>query len=1740
MSKDLTADSIAKAMVVAMAQEKIEKARALDANALALVKSWKDVRDSMTPRSASATEIVDLIRRTIEWIVNVNARPASRNAAWASFLTATSHSVTNAMLQGIQVPEEIAAIRAAATAGKWLYRLLDLVGVKPSISWMILPRSEEMMSAWWEANQPVVGLLYAKMLNYAMPELPGALAADERQEVLAGIASHTTHIVDKLIIETLCDTLRRDTDGLTLITRLEEVGEADKPSLHELLGSSTVRWPKNSNASKAAGVPKKYIEAAAMTLRDSAGYDALPSRTVVLSRSALPAARASSITAVFDTGATRSFVSPNVYDRLPGSEELVAERRCPPLSRVALANGIVQLPAPISARWLHVRAAPDHPLVRVPVYVLDGAPVEVAFGVDAMSLMGGAAVHIEADLSHSVELKLKPTSPAAPTSATSSAVAPASVPPSPPVVATPTPQPAPHADMSEEELVGGAHGAPALFLFDGVDGEVVMIEAHGSEIYGPDCTLQISPEQVMALHAIAQAAAHTPIRDGAAQAQAISAMLQPPVLAMFRPDYTHPGRDVVLDHNAPVQPSAPPPTYKYASGAEAFMDRLNQTDMPAPLRDRIAHEVTNVIKPTFISKDAPPQPYGPFRGAVFSLKVRRGTHLKGVDDSWRPMSKEKYDFLQAQAETWVKLGVLEPVARGETFVVSQPVVVAKRGKDDTVTGFRAAFDFRKLNAVLEQDKLAPEPVRKIAELAARAWRVTSLDATALFNQFELEEESRYLTTVMIRPGAYFRFTRAPFGLSSILGFAQHALDEYIRQGDDDCRVYVDDIFLFHSLDGGWDIAAEQLLRVLRRCADRNLALNADKADLFQVKSIIVGHEVDCETHTFRPRPARMQMLAEFPRPTTARKLRRFLAMASAWARFLPGWSLHQPVLSRFAGTHRNGRLEWTAEADAVFIKLKQWIVEAARSREWDPTKQAFLYTDGCATGIAWAVTQEDDHGNQLLIDCGGRKTASHERKLFPHELEVLACREATREAPLYIVRTPIPTIWRTDSRAAVMLRQQKTAPKSNAVRRWLLEMQFGALAEIRAEHIAGKSNPVDALSRVYEDDDDHDAFAALRYRNTAPAVMMFGTVPSMDDADVDGEAGELAESEVDDEDVVDTGTPETASEDAAPATPELEAPSSDASPVTSEDDETPSRRAAAVPVHTAEAEDVELTRREEDVFVEAVACDAVLGAAWRDERRSWGLATVRDEAALTRELAKASREEYVGAASVRRLGAMRDEYGRVFVHDGGVRKLLVPTSMLEPLVAAAHQALGHRAADGVLRHLRQRFFSPALADAAKRTCEACVTCQQLRARAPDGIVGRDDRFRGRFEHVHLDVAEFDGEQRYCLVVVDRVTGAVEVAPMTTRTAAEVAEAFERIWLCRYPAPLVLSCDNAAELVGDTMRELGVRCGFAIDPVAPRNPQANGVVEVAVRGLKRAIRALTPLGGDWRAVLPKARWSMVAAVSTTRGVSPLMLTTGATAVVAGTAQQVNGEAAPPADVVAGGVRKVAAWRADAVRASTAAATAQANASRDKVADRVRRATEKAAGGKVAQFAVGDIVWVENNAAVQATKFDNRWRRDGPWEIVEVQADRLRARVVVWTTRAPRMGWVSFHRLSHARGDRATLLAASSTAEDTGKHAEHAEHRVMAPATAGAVENSTAVKPAVRVPPPAVKTKKWPIRVPSDVGMVLDIVHTHNGSEMLVDASPDGSGPIITVRADDMPKEVVAAARKAKRAMSRRLR
>jgi hypothetical protein len=63
----------------------------------------------------------------------------------------------------------------------------------------------------------------------------------------------------------------------------------------------------------------------------------------------------------------------------------------------------------------------------------------------------------------------------------------------------------------------------------------------------------------------------------------------------------------------------------------------------------------------------------------------------------------------------------------------------------------------------------------------------------------------------------------------------------------------------------------------------------------------------------------------------------------------------------------------------------------------------------------------------------------------------------------------------------------------------------------------------------------------------------------------------------------------------------------------------------------------------------------------------------------------------------------------------------------------------HRAAHSLLQVFNSRFFTPEAKGHAERIVHDCPVCQQTRARAPDGLLGTDDRAKRRFGIIHIDV-----------------------------------------------------------------------------------------------------------------------------------------------------------------------------------------------------------------------------------------------------------------------------------------------------------------------------------------------------------------------------------------------------------------
>ncbi len=190
-----------------------------------------------------------------------------------------------------------------------------------------------------------------------------------------------------------------------------------------------------------------------------------------------------------------------------------------------------------------------------------------------------------------------------------------------------------------------------------------------------------------------------------------------------------------------------------------------------------------------------------------------------------------------------------------------------------------------------------------------------------------------------------------------------------------------------------------------------------------------------------------------------------------------------------------------------------------------------------------------------------------------------------------------------------------------------------------------------------------------------------------------------------------------------------------------------------------------------------------------------------------------------------------------------------------------------------------------------------------------------------------------------------------------------------------------------------MQKLETRYGIRRERIAAKNPQANGVAERAIGLFKRALRAVTPPGGDWTEHVAEARWALMCATSRARGgKSPIELATGLAPKLKDVAPEqleaardtpappdVAARDAPaPPDVVKQGGRAVKNYQEEQLAQQLAKASAEANAARAARAAQAQATAERGRQVEPTQWQPGMVAWIEEPPS---SKFD-RLRRSGP--------------------------------------------------------------------------------------------------------------------------------------------------------------
>ena len=119
----------------------------------------------------------------------------------------------------------------------------------------------------------------------------------------------------------------------------------------------------------------------------------------------------------------------------------------------------------------------------------------------------------------------------------------------------------------------------------------------------------------------------------------------------------------------------------------------------------------------------------------------------------------------------------------------------------------------------------------------------------------------------------------------------------------------------------------------------------------------MGHHVD--STGIKPLESKVQVIRDFPIPTTQRKLREFLGLVNFYHRFVPNCAaILVPLNSMLSSAqHSQAPLNWSPAAESAFTRIKDALADASLLVHPIPDAPTCIVTDASDTAVG-AVLQQ--------------------------------------------------------------------------------------------------------------------------------------------------------------------------------------------------------------------------------------------------------------------------------------------------------------------------------------------------------------------------------------------------------------------------------------------------------------------------------------------------------------------------------------------------------------------------------------------------------------------------------------------------------------------------------------------------------------------------------------------------------------------------------------------------------------
>lgn len=398
------------------------------------------------------------------------------------------------------------------------------------------------------------------------------------------------------------------------------------------------------------------------------------------------------------------------------------------------------------------------------------------------------------------------------------------------------------------------------------------------------------------------------------------------------------------------------------------------------------------------------------------------------------------------------------IVRHSTSHYNSPIMLVPKKSNQDEKKWRLVVDFRQLNKKILGDKFPLPRIDEILDHLGRAKYFTTLDLMSGFHQIELEEDSKKFTAFSSSNGHY-EFNRLPFGLNISPNSFQRMMTIALSGLPPECAfLYIDDIIVVGCSINHHISNLENVFSKLRHF---NLKLNPAKCNFFGTDVTYLGHHVS--EQGIQPDKTKFEAIEKYPRPENADDVRRFVAFANYYRRFLPQFAKIANPLNRLL--RKNQPFIWSDICENAFQEIKTKLLSPEILQFPDFEKTFILTTD--ASKVACGAILSQGHGDIDLPVCYASRTFTKgESNKSTIEQELVAIHWAINHFRPYLYGRKF--IVRTDHRPLVYLFSMKE-PSSKLTRMRLDLEEF----DFSVHYVPGKSNVgADALSRVVIDIED--------------------------------------------------------------------------------------------------------------------------------------------------------------------------------------------------------------------------------------------------------------------------------------------------------------------------------------------------------------------------------------------------------------------------------------------------------------------------------------------------------------------------------------------------------------------------------------------------------------------------------------------------------------------------------------------